>query len=131
MPFERRLRDPAPGDWLNARGNHEAWGYSPLSQINTENVDRLELAWVWGMEDGTRSQPAPLVHDGVMFLPNWGQHDPGAGRLDGHPPVGVPQVLPGGHVGRSRPGANDRDLGGHDPRVDERRVHAGPGCGDG
>ena len=69
---DAELRDPAPGDWLNARGNLGSWGYSPLSQINTENVDRLELAWVWGMEDGTRSQPAPLVHDGVMFLPNWG-----------------------------------------------------------
>ena len=69
---DAELRDPPPGDWLNPRGNFESWGYSPLNQINTENVDRLELAWVWGMADGTRSQPAPLVHDGVMFLPNWG-----------------------------------------------------------
>ncbi len=69
---DAELRDPAPGDWLSPRGNLGAWGYSPLDQINTENVDRLELAWVWGMEDGTRSQPAPLVRDGVMFLPNWG-----------------------------------------------------------
>ncbi len=69
---DAELRDPAPGDWLSPRGNLGGWGYSPLDQINTENVDRLELAWVWGMEDGTRSQPAPLVRDGVMFLPNWG-----------------------------------------------------------
>ena len=69
---DAELRDPEPGDWLSPRGNLGAWGYSPLDQINTGNVDRLELAWVWGMEDGTRSQPAPLVRDGVMFLPNWG-----------------------------------------------------------
>ncbi len=66
------LRDPEPGDWLSPRGNLESWGYSPLDQIHTGNVAQLELAWVWGMEDGTRSQPAPLVRDGVMFLPNWG-----------------------------------------------------------
>ncbi len=66
------LRNPLPGEWINPRGNLGAWGYSPLSQINTENVHRLELAWVWGMEDGIRSQPAPLVRDGIMFLPNWG-----------------------------------------------------------
>ena len=66
------LRRPPAGEWLNPRGNLGSWGYSPLSQINTENVHRLELAWVWGMENGTRSQPAPLIRDGVMFLPNWG-----------------------------------------------------------
>ena len=69
---DEELRNPDPGDWLSPRGNLASWGYSSLDQINTDNVDRLELAWVWGMEDGTRSQPAPLVHDGVMYLPNWG-----------------------------------------------------------
>ena len=69
---DAELRSPPDGEWLNPRGNLGSWGYSPLSQINTENVHRLELAWVWGMEDGTRSQPAPLIRDGVMFLPNWG-----------------------------------------------------------
>ena len=69
---DAELRNPPDDEWLNPRGNLGAWGYSPLSQINTENVHRLELVWVWGMEDGTRSQPAPLIRDGVMFLPNWG-----------------------------------------------------------
>ncbi len=41
---DAELRAPAPGDWLNPRGNLAGWGHSPLSQINTENVDRLELA---------------------------------------------------------------------------------------
>ncbi len=67
-----QLQDPPPGEWLNARGNLGSWGYSSLDQINTETVGRLRLAWVWGMEDGTRSQPTPLVRDGLMFLPNWG-----------------------------------------------------------
>ena len=69
---DAELRNPPDEEWLNPRGNLGSWGHSPLSQINTENVHRLELAWVWGMEDGTRSQPAPLIRNGVMFLPNWG-----------------------------------------------------------
>src|SRR5690606_17322888 len=44
-------------------------GYSPLSQINTTNVHRLQLAWSWGLGPGD-SQPTPLVHDGIMFVPH-------------------------------------------------------------
>ena len=65
------LASPPPGDWLHWRQNHEAWGHSPLTQIDRDNVSRMQLAWVWGMEDGT-SQPDPLVRDGVLFIPNAG-----------------------------------------------------------
>ena len=63
------LRSPPDGDWLHWRRTLDGWGYSPLSQINTENVGDLQLAWVWGMKDGN-SQPTPLVRDGVLFVPN-------------------------------------------------------------
>ena len=65
------LADPPPGDWLHWRQNQQAWGRSPLTQIDMDNVDRLQLAWVWGMEDGT-SQPDPLVRDGILYVPNAG-----------------------------------------------------------
>lgn len=68
---DRELANPDEGNWNHWRGTPDSHGYSPLAQINRENVGRLSLAWVWGMEDG-RSQPAPLVHDGIMFLPNNG-----------------------------------------------------------
>ena len=63
------LASPPDGDWLHWRGTPGAQGYSPLGHINTGNVHRLGLAWVWGMEPGT-SQPSFLVRDGVIFLPN-------------------------------------------------------------
>ena len=66
------LVDPPADDWLHWRGNPASWGYSSLSQINTQNIHRLRLAWVWGMEDGDRSQPVPLVRDGTLYLPNSG-----------------------------------------------------------
>jgi alcohol dehydrogenase (cytochrome c) len=66
---ETMLRNPAPGDWLNWRRTDNAWGYSPLDQIKRENVQRLQLAWSWSMEEGAQ-EATPLVHDGVMYLPN-------------------------------------------------------------
>jgi alcohol dehydrogenase (cytochrome c) len=68
---EAMLRNPPAGDWLMARRNYGAWSYSPLADVTTSNVADLELAWVWGMSDGT-SQPTPLVHAGVIFLINPG-----------------------------------------------------------
>lgn len=65
------LAAPAPADWTYWRRTPQSQGYSPLDQIDTNNVRDLTLAWVWGMAPG-RSQPAPLVRDGVVFLPNFG-----------------------------------------------------------
>ncbi len=69
---DAELNNPPPDDWLHWRGNPASWGYSSLNQINKENIHRLRLAWVWGMEDGDRSQPVPLVRDGTLYLPNSG-----------------------------------------------------------
>jgi alcohol dehydrogenase (cytochrome c) len=63
------LVDPPARDWLHWRGNPQSWGYSPLRQIDTASVRRLQLAWVWGMHPGT-NQHAPLVRDGIMYLSN-------------------------------------------------------------
>jgi len=68
---EDMLRHPAAGDWLNWRRTDNAWGYSPLDQIKRENVGRLQLAWSWAMEEGAQ-EATPLVHDGIMYLPNPG-----------------------------------------------------------
>ena len=65
------LADPAADDWVWWRRTPQSQGFSPLDQINTENARELSLAWVWGMEPG-RSQPSPLVRDGIVYLPNFG-----------------------------------------------------------
>src|SRR6187200_2374908 len=63
------LSTPAPGDWLMWRRTLNSWGYSPLDQINRANVRQLAMVWsrplTPGIQEGT-----PLVHDGVMFMPN-------------------------------------------------------------
>jgi len=65
------IANPPAEDWIWWRRTPQSQGFSPLDQINTGNVGRLSLAWVWGMEPG-RSQPAPLVRDGIVYLPNYG-----------------------------------------------------------
>src|SRR5262245_39777434 len=42
---EAMLGSPAPGDWLTWRRDAQVGGFSPLSQINKGNVDRLRVAW--------------------------------------------------------------------------------------
>lgn len=67
------LRDPAPGDWLMWRRTYNGWGHSPLDEINRENVSNLRVAWTWGMNSTGYTEFTPLVHDGVLFLWNYGE----------------------------------------------------------
>jgi alcohol dehydrogenase (cytochrome c) len=46
-----------------------SWGFSPLDQINRGNVRTLTLVWTRAMTPGVQ-EATPLVHDGVMYLPN-------------------------------------------------------------
>ena len=64
------LLNPPDGDWLMYRRTYSGWGYSPLDQINKDNVKNLQLAWAWGMTPGGRTQETPLVHDGVIYIQN-------------------------------------------------------------
>jgi alcohol dehydrogenase (cytochrome c) len=65
------LENPDPGDWPMHRRNYYAHSYSPLDQINTDNVNGMTLEWVWSMHDGD-SEPAPLVYNGIVYLINSG-----------------------------------------------------------
>jgi PQQ-dependent dehydrogenase (methanol/ethanol family) len=63
------LRNPDPADWLMWRRTLDSWGYSPLDQINRTNVGQLRQVWSHAMGPG-RQEATPLVHDGLMFVPN-------------------------------------------------------------
>ena len=66
------LVNPRPDDWLMWRRTPDAQGHSPLDQITTENVHRLQLAWSWSLGPGSQ-QTTPLVHDGVLYIANPGE----------------------------------------------------------
>ncbi len=65
---DEMLRNPDDGDWLMWRRTLDGWGYSPLDQVNRDNVGRLRLVWTRALAGG-RQEGTPLVYDGVMFMP--------------------------------------------------------------
>ncbi|HUQ51151.1 MAG TPA: PQQ-binding-like beta-propeller repeat protein [Gammaproteobacteria bacterium] len=70
---DRMLERPDAGDWLNWRRTQNGWAFSPLTQIDRRNVAKLEQVWTQPM--GTGAQEAtPLVHAGVMYVPNRGDY---------------------------------------------------------
>jgi len=66
---DRMIENPDSGDWLMWRRTLNGWGYSPLDQINQQNVRQLRLVWTRGMDSGIQ-EATPLVYRGTMFLPN-------------------------------------------------------------
>jgi alcohol dehydrogenase (cytochrome c) len=69
------LRNPDPADWLMIRRDYKASSFSPLNQITAQNVNDLRQVWSWAMQDGSSlgNDPAPIVHNGVLYVNNAGQ----------------------------------------------------------
>src|SRR3954466_11526443 len=68
-----------PQNWLTYYGAYDGQRYSPLDQIDTTNVQRLSVAWVFsfaaqGLHAGQTTyafENAPIVVDGVMYVSGW------------------------------------------------------------
>jgi alcohol dehydrogenase (cytochrome c) len=68
-----------PQNWLTYYGAYDGQRYSPLDEIDTGNVARLKLAWVFsfspqGLHAGQSTyafENAPIVVDGVMYVSGW------------------------------------------------------------
>ena len=61
------LVNPRPNDWLMYSRTYDAQRFSPLNQINKQNVGQLRLAWTRGMAPG-QTESIPLVYNGVMYV---------------------------------------------------------------
>jgi quinohemoprotein ethanol dehydrogenase len=60
--------DQEPGNWMSYGRTYSEQRFSPLRQINEQNVGQLGLAWYVDV-DGRRGQEAtPIVVDGVMYF---------------------------------------------------------------
>ncbi len=66
---DEMLQDPDPADWLSWRRTLNHWGYSPLDQIDRDNVSNLQLVWTRPLNPGVQ-EGTPLVYDGVMYFPH-------------------------------------------------------------
>ena len=63
------LEAPDPADWPTWRRTANGWGYSPLDQIDRDNVGELRLVWSRALGLGSQAG-TPLVYDGVLYMPN-------------------------------------------------------------
>src|SRR5215510_6971753 len=68
---QKMLENPSPDDWLMFSRTYDAQRYSPLKQINKQNVGQLRLAWERGMAAG-QTETIPIVYNGVMYVVNPG-----------------------------------------------------------
>lgn len=64
---DQDINYPKENDWTSWRRTPLGFGYSPLKQVNKENVQKLKLSWSLTMNEGS-NQGTPLISQGVMFL---------------------------------------------------------------
>ena len=62
------LQNPSPDDWLMWRRTLNTWGYSPLAEVNRDNVNQLRMVWTRDLAVGT-DEITPLAYDGVLYVP--------------------------------------------------------------
>ncbi len=67
------LLNPPPSEWLMWRRTYNVHGFSPLDQINRNNVRELQTAWSWQVAPNT-VEDTPLEHDGVLYVYGAGDH---------------------------------------------------------
>ena len=71
------LREPAAADWLMYSRTYDAQRYSPLDEIDRDNVASLALTWSKPLASG-QLEIIPLVYRGVMYLTTPGSRDGGS-----------------------------------------------------
>ena len=65
---QQRLENPEVGNWLLYRRTYDGHGYSPLHQINADNVKDLSPVWTYSTGQVEGHEAPPMVNDGVMFV---------------------------------------------------------------
>jgi alcohol dehydrogenase (cytochrome c) len=63
-----RLKNPEAANWLMIRRTYDGWGFSPLDQINVQNVAKLRPVWAFSTGETKVHESAPVVNNGVMFV---------------------------------------------------------------
>jgi glucose dehydrogenase len=70
VPYERILHSAnEPQSWLTYSGSYNSQQYSPLKQINRENISKLKVAWIYQPSKAVSNlEASPIVADGVMYI---------------------------------------------------------------
>lgn len=96
---EEMLNAPAPENWLAWRRSHMGTGFSPLKQINVDNVAALRVAWSQPLPAGP-TMTEPLERDGILYAYGYGDEvfafDGADGRLLWHYRYALGNAMPTG-----------------------------------
>lgn len=60
--------DHEPGNWMTYGRTYDEERFSPLNQINDQNVSQLGLAWYYDLDTNRGQEATPIVVDGVMYF---------------------------------------------------------------
>ena len=105
VSHERLLTGTAePADWLMYGGSYDNSRFSPLGDINRDNVSSLSLAWVFQTGVPYQFQASPIVADGILYVTAAYNHLYALDAATGDPAVEVrPSPAQGSaHLLRSR-----------------------------
>ncbi|MGE0407552.1 MAG: PQQ-binding-like beta-propeller repeat protein, partial [Candidatus Korobacteraceae bacterium] len=72
---DQNLLKPDPGNWVHYSGSYNSQRHSPLKQINTSNVGRLQAKWTFQMVGQSHIQAVPIVADGLMYVSQFNRVD--------------------------------------------------------
>jgi len=68
VPFERIVNaDREPGNWLSYSRDLQGRRFSPLTEINTQNVSGLRVKWAFQFRE-PHTEVSPIVIDGILFV---------------------------------------------------------------
>jgi glucose dehydrogenase len=131
---DEMLWKPNPADWLMWRRTLDSWGYSPLNEVNRNNVSRLKMMWTRGIGTGRTQEATPLVYNGTMYIPNPGDvimaMDAKTGDLKWEYRRKYPEGVNGGTNGTWRSGARLTSTRRRQHHLRRRRTYGQPGVGN-
>jgi alcohol dehydrogenase (cytochrome c) len=65
---DQQLLNPPDTDWLQYRRTYDGHGYSPLKQVNAQNVKNLTPVWAFSTGVSGGHEVVPVEHDGILFI---------------------------------------------------------------
>ncbi|MDB5986848.1 MAG: PQQ-dependent dehydrogenase, methanol/ethanol family [Nevskia sp.] len=60
--------DAEPGSWMSTGRTYGEQRFSPLTQVNVDNIGKLGLAWSYRLDVDRATEGTPIVVDGVMYV---------------------------------------------------------------
>ena len=85
---DAELQNPSADEWLMWRRTLDGWGYSPLDEINRDNVHQLRMVWSRGARPGPPAGDAARPQRRPVHAEPAGHHS-GDRRGDRRPALAV------------------------------------------